>query len=158
MWKEGAVLIAGDDAHFVGTVVFERERAEVKIGSRTYFASTISCADRVCIGDDVLVAHGGYIADHDSHALDFRSRSNDVLNWNKGTKDWSSVPIAAVKIEDKAWIGWGVTILRGVTIGEGAVVGANSVVTSDVSPYTIVAGNPARVIRELSGQLRIGPA
>ncbi len=49
----------------------------------------------------------------------------------------------------KAWIGAGATILPGVTVGENAVVGAGSVVTHDVAPNTIVAGNPARLIREI---------
>jgi|ERR1043166_3838394 galactoside O-acetyltransferase len=152
-WKSGAALILGDDAHFVGEIGFLRENAQVKIGDRSYFASLITCAERVCIGNDVLIARGGYIADHDAHGLEFKDRLNDVVNWNRGQKDWSAIPIRPVTIEDKAWIGWGVTIMRGVTIGEGAVVGANSVVTRDVSPYTVVAGNPARVLRELSGKL-----
>jgi acetyltransferase-like isoleucine patch superfamily enzyme len=52
-------------------------------------------------------------------------------------------------ISDFVWIGANVIILKGVTIGEGAIVGAGSVVTKDVPPYTIVAGNPARIIREI---------
>ena len=54
-----------------------------------------------------------------------------------------------VTIQDDAWIGAGAIILPGVTIRQGAVVGAGSVVTKDVPPYAIVAGNPARVIRQL---------
>ena len=57
----------------------------------------------------------------------------------------------AVTIEDYAWIATRSLILPGVTIGRGAVVGAGSVVTKDVSPGTIVAGNPARLIRERKG-------
>lgn len=53
----------------------------------------------------------------------------------------------AVVVEDEAWIGYGATILSGVRIGKGAVVGARAVVTGDVPPYSIVAGNPARVVR-----------
>lgn len=52
-----------------------------------------------------------------------------------------------VHIGSDVWIGDHAVILSGVTIGDGAVVGANAVVTSDVAPYTIVAGNPARLIR-----------
>ena len=50
------------------------------------------------------------------------------------------------------WIGAGSIILNGITIGEGAVVGAGSVVTKDVNPYTIVAGNPAKEIRKIVKQ------
>ena len=50
---------------------------------------------------------------------------------------------------DRSWIGFKASIMKGVTVGEGAVVGACSVVSRDVPPYTVVAGNPARVIRDL---------
>ena len=55
------------------------------------------------------------------------------------------------KIEDKVWIGINSTILPGVTLGYGAIVGANSVVTKDVPPMTVVAGNPARIIKRIEG-------
>ena len=70
--------------------------------------------------------------------------------WHEGRKDWTHVAHAAVTIKDKAWIGFNVSILKGVTIGEGAVVGAGSVVTRDVAPYSVVAGNPVRLIRMLA--------
>lgn len=54
---------------------------------------------------------------------------------------------APIVLEDKVWLGINVTVLPGVTIGYGSIVGANSVVTKDVPPMTIVAGNPARIIR-----------
>jgi acetyltransferase-like isoleucine patch superfamily enzyme len=57
---------------------------------------------------------------------------------------------ASIVIGKDAWLGTGVVVMPGVTIGEGSVVGANSVVTRDVPPYTIVAGAPARFIREVS--------
>ena len=52
-----------------------------------------------------------------------------------------------IKIEDEVWIGANVTILSGVTIGKGAIIAAGSVVTKDVPPYSIVGGNPAKIIR-----------
>ena len=152
-WSSGSELVLGDQAHFTGAISFEKEDATVRIGSRTYFSSLISCAREVEIGDDVLIAGQGYIADHGSHALRFEQRANDVVDWMDRKKDWSNVPIEKVTVANKAWIGWGVTILRGVTVGEGAIVGANTVLTKDVAPYTIVAGNPARVIRALTEPL-----
>lgn len=61
------------------------------------------------------------------------------------------IPIrrGGVRIEDDCWIGAGAIILNGVTIGKGSVVGAGAVVTKDVAPYTIVAGNPARKIKDI---------
>lgn len=59
-----------------------------------------------------------------------------------------------VVIEDHVWIGARAIISPGVRVGEGAVIGAGSVVTRDVEPYTIVAGNPARFIKERSRELR----
>jgi acetyltransferase-like isoleucine patch superfamily enzyme len=61
--------------------------------------------------------------------------------------DWKVVPTV---IKKGASIGSNATILCGVTVGEGAIVGAGSVVTKDVPPRTIVAGNPAKVIRKIS--------
>jgi len=56
--------------------------------------------------------------------------------------------IKPVRICDNVWIGCGATVLKGVTIGEGSVVAAGAVVTKDVPPHTLVAGNPAKVIKE----------
>lgn len=54
-----------------------------------------------------------------------------------------------IKIQDKVWLGINATVLPGVTLGYGCIVGANSVVTKDVPPMTIVAGNPARIIKKI---------
>jgi galactoside O-acetyltransferase len=72
-----------------------------------------------------------------------------VRDWARGRKEWDHIAHAPVAISNRAWIGFNVSILKGVTIGEGAVVGACSVVTRDVPPYSLVAGNPARVVRTL---------
>ena len=66
-----------------------------------------------------------------------RRRHSEEDSWSKGD----------VVVEDNVWIGFGATILSGVTIGEGAIIGAFSVVTKNVLPYSIVCGNPAKVIR-----------
>ena len=72
-----------------------------------------------------------------------------VLTWAVGLQteaDWKVVPTF---IRKGASVGSSATILAGVTVGEGAIVGAGSVVTKDVAPWTIVAGNPARVLRTI---------
>ena len=60
-----------------------------------------------------------------------------------------NVRMEGVKIKDDVWIGAGVIILSGVTIGECSVIGAGAVVTKDVEPYTVVAGVPARKIKDI---------
>ncbi len=91
---------------------------------------------RVKIGNNVFIAPNValYTA---THPLD-KERRNQGLEF--------ALPIT---IEDDVWIGGGVQICPGVTIGHGAVIGAGSVVTKDVAPDTVVAGNPARVIKTI---------
>lgn len=146
----GCKVRVGDGSMLLADVRFDREGASLLVGDRTFVGrSTLVIAARVEIGSDVLIAWGCTIVDHDSHALRFADRKDDVANWYLGMKDWSRVEIEPVIIRDKAWIGLNAIILKGVTIGEGAVVAAASVVTKDVPPWSLVAGNPARVIREL---------
>ena len=132
-------------------VVADRSPARLNVGDRTFIGnSLIVIADEVNIGDDVLVSWGVTIVDHDSHSPEYDLRKHDVINWGDGSKDWTNVRVAAVTICDKVWIGFGASILRGVTVGEGAIVAAQSVVTRDVLPWTMVAGNPARLKKALT--------
>lgn len=75
--------------------------------------------------------------------FDYISCENFTVN-----KDWSNVKSKPIKICDKVWIGFDVVILKGVTIGEGAIIGAGAVVTKNVEPNSIMAGNPAVVIKK----------
>ncbi|MBQ0004011.1 MAG: hypothetical protein KBT21_10810 [Treponema sp.] len=65
-------------------------------------------------------------------------------------KEINSLDPKPIKIEDDVWIGCNSIILRGITIGKASIVAAGSVVTKDVPPYTIVAGNPAKVIKKIA--------
>ncbi|GBO51698.1 acetyltransferase, CYSE/LACA/LPXA/NODL family [Pseudanabaena sp. lw0831] len=132
-----------------GSICFDGDNATIAIGKRVFMNGYLIAAQSIEIGDDVLISWGVTIVDHNSHAISFSERSQDVVNWRLGKKDWTNVKIAPIKISNKVWIGFNSIILKGVTIGEGAIVGAGSVVTKDVPAWTIVAGNPARVIREI---------
>lgn len=154
-WKvagqAGGALHVGDQSRLETRVTFERPGAELVVGSRSFVGlGYVSCAVNVVIGDDVMVAWNTAIFDHASHAVRFSHRARDVQMWLEGHKDWTHVDMSPVRIKDKSWVGYGCVVLPGVTIGEGAIVGAGSVVTKDVPPWTVVAGNPAKVIRELS--------
>ncbi len=90
----------------------------------------------VTVGDNVFIGPATTICTI-IHALDAEKRNAGIMQ------------AKPVTIHNNVWIASNVVILPGVTVGEGAVVGAGSVVTKDVAPFTVVAGNPARVIRSL---------
>jgi galactoside O-acetyltransferase len=146
----GVRLTIGDQSIVHAQILFDRDNASLDIGSRTFIgAGRIVVGHSVSIGSDVLISWGFTIVDHDSHAQDFEVRKNDVLEWRYGRKSWDGIASAPVRIENAAWIGFEAVILKGVTVGEGAIVAARAVVTRDVAPWTVVAGNPARVIKSL---------
>lgn len=152
-------LTLGEGVVLECRITFERDVGAVTIGDGTYIGgSHLICAERIVVGSDVLISWGCTIVDHDSHSLDWRERAQDIRDWREGfqagglsgatrRKRWDVVAKAPIVIGDKAWLGMNVTVLKGVTVGEGAVVAAGSVVTKDVEPWTLVGGNPARVIR-----------
>jgi acetyltransferase-like isoleucine patch superfamily enzyme len=140
-------------------ITFESADGLVEIGDRTYIGNDthIISRSRVSIGRDVTMAWGITIYDHNSHAMEWQQRQKVVDHFYRtyGTPDcfadidWTGVATAPIIIQDRVWIGFGALILKGVTIGEGAVIGACSVVARDVEPYTVVAGNPAALVRRL---------
>ena len=97
----------------------------------------------ITIGDNVLIASKVYISDHN------HGNYNGIINDEPMSIPINRKPICKpVSVGNNVWIGESACILPGVKIGNGAVVGALSVVTKDVPPYSIVAGNPAKVIKE----------
>ena len=148
-------VVIGEKSIINCRIDFDSPSGTVIIGDRTYLgASHLVCHTKIEIGSDVIVSWGVTIVDHNSHSLQWRYRKDDVSHWANRKKSWSRVKIAPVKICDRVWIGFGVTILKGINVGEGAILAAGAVVTRDVPPYCIVGGNPARVIRELSDDER----
>jgi acetyltransferase-like isoleucine patch superfamily enzyme len=153
-------LKIGNDSMLDCQINFESSAGEVVIGDRVYLgASTLICRTRIEFGNNIFVAWGTYFYDHDSHSINHLARREDITqqlkDYREGVdfrlnKNWSGVNTKPIKINDDAWIGMNCIILKGVTIGEGAIVAAGSVVTRDVPPWTIVAGNPAVVVRTIT--------
>ena len=126
----------GNAEIFRGTSVLVSDNAHLEMGRKSYinFDSTVICFDHITIGSDCAISWNTNMLDGNAHEL---------------VVDEAPHPrTQPVVIGDKVWIGTGATILSGVTIGDGAVVAAGSVVTADVPSRAVVAGNPARVVRE----------
>ncbi len=121
--RAGAQLTIGDDFGMTG--------------------GSLVCDERVSIGDRVWLGANAVITDTDFHPLDPQTRRDSPLN----------AATAPVEISDDVFIGMNALILKGVHIGARAVVGAGSVVTRDVPPGAIVAGNPARVVGEVANPI-----
>lgn len=148
--NKNAKLFIGEGTIMEGQIIFEKNRAIVNIGKNTFIGgSSIICAKSIEIGNDVLIAWGCTIIDHNSHSIYWEKRKNDVRKWHFKKKDWTNVTKKPVKINDRVWIGFNSIILKGVTIGENSIIGAGSVVTKDIPPYSIFAGNPAKFIRKV---------
>ena len=143
----------GDYCHIMGEVLVIAPDARCSIGHHCSLGrdSRIWTQSSVTIGNYVLIAHMVDIHDNNSHSVDWRDRREDAVNVFERNRalDVSKVDAAPIVIEDDVWIGAKSTILKGVHIGRGAVIAAASLVTKDVPPFTLVAGNPARVIRTL---------
>ena len=95
----------------------------------------IMAAKKITIGDSCMIAHGAYISDADWHGI--YDRAEPVGN------------AKPVVFEDNVWIGDSAIICKGITIGKNSIVGAGAVVTKDVPPNSIFAGNPAKLVKTL---------
>ena len=109
----------------------------VQINDRCHIAALSS----IEIGENVLIASNVFITDHDHGDSSFES-----LIIPPADRQLLSKP---VKIKKNVWIGQNAIILKGVTIGESSIVAAGSVVVSDVPPFSVVAGVPARIIKQV---------
>lgn len=146
-------LQVGDYTHIVGELAVLAPGGKLRMGRYCFLGagSRVWAQTSVCIGDFVLIAHSVDIHDTNAHSSSASRRRGDPVNlFERGAPvDWSHIESRPVVIEDDVWIGFKSSILKGVTIGRGAIVAAGSVVTKDVPAYTLVAGNPARVVKQL---------
>jgi len=125
----------------------------LRLGHHCYVGpgSRVWAQESVEIGNHVLIAHLVDIHDSNAHSVNATQRREDATNLfeKKVAVDWTRIESKPVRIEDDVWIGLKSSVLKGVRIGRGAIIAAGTTVTKDVPPYTLVAGNPASIIREL---------
>lgn len=127
----GASVGEGVQVHG-GAKVWMPKHLKIGVGSWIGEGANLYCVAPIAIGANSIVSEGAFIctAEHDISSPRFQLKT------------------APITIGDMVWIGARAVILPGRNIGEGAVVAANAVVTHDVEPWTVVAGNPARVIKK----------
>jgi acetyltransferase-like isoleucine patch superfamily enzyme len=150
-------IIIGCHTHMAGELFLFPHGGEITIGEWCFIGegTRIWSSASVKIGNRVNISHSVNIFDSRTHPLRAVERFEQVKAILKhGHPREISLGESPVTICDDAWVGAGAIVLRGVTVGEGAIVGAGSVVTKDVQPYSIVAGNPAVLVRELSSDER----
>ena len=138
-------ITIGDGVVFGGKPVFAFDNRnnhlpELAIGNHTFIGRFVSfsVADSIRVGDYCSIASGVQLRDYDGHPVEAaRRRSGEVTPPEN---------IRPVVVGDDVWIGTNAIILEGVHIGDRAVIGAGAVVTCDVPPDVVVAGNPARIV------------
>lgn len=133
MREQSRLIVHGSFSFYSNADISINENAVLEIGSGfANHGARIHCFNNIKIGNKVFIGDDVAIRDSDGHEI-------------IGSEKPMTLPIM---IGDHVWIGARVTIVKGVTIGEGAVVAAGAVVTKDVPPRTLVAGVPAKVVKE----------
>lgn len=163
--KEKKYVFVGTNSIVDGRINIENENGYVRIGNNCNIgAGLINTVEGIEIGDNVVISWNVTLYDHNAHSTNPNLRREDlksvylrekigtveaVEHWRENIKEWNCVNKKKIKIGNDVWIGFDAVIMKGVTIGDGAIIGARSVVTHDVEPYTVVAGNPAIVVKKI---------
>lgn len=153
MGKDSALIKIGAGSIVDGDLLTFAHGGRITVGEWCYIGegSRLWSSGHIDVGDRVMISHNVNIFDNLTHPVDPVSRHHHFRTIaTTGHPRQMDLGERPVRIDDDAWIAAGATLLRGVTVGKAAIVGAGAVVTHDVPPFAIVAGNPARVIRYLT--------
>lgn len=132
MASGSTLRVTGNFDFYTGCFITINEKACLTVGKGYLnYRGTIECFDSITLGQDVVIGPDVVIRDSDNHSI-----------------VGGRIPSAPIEIGDHVWIGQRAMILKGVSIGDGAIVSAGAIVTRDVQPHTVVAGVPAKTIRE----------
>lgn len=140
-------LSLGDDVRMSARTSFSgarraASRPTIEVGDHSYIGHwcTLRAGTSIKIGKHCLVASHALLSGDPGHPLDADARRREAA---------PPESLGAITLEDDVWLAYNVTVVGNVTIGKGSVIAANAVVTKDVPPYSLVAGNPGRVLRDL---------
>lgn len=144
-------IIIGDNVFVDGILSCNRE-GRIEIGNYTSINhNTFIAADKLIkIGKYCFIARDVLIQDNNSHPIDPHERQKQALFHNDKPTDTYKSENGSIEIGDNVWIGTRAIILKNVTIGDGSIIAAGAVVTKNVPPMSIAAGNPARVVKAIT--------
>ena len=137
---------------YLGTMFDLGPRGRVTIGDFSLIhGAWFICDSQIEVGDHALISWNVVFMDTYGASLNPAERRQqlEALPFEQDRRMPRGAPASPITIGRNVWIGFDCVVLPGVTIGDGSIVGARSVVTEDVPPYTVVAGNPARLIRRI---------
>lgn len=143
----------GNNVILRGIVSSERlHPGQIIIGDNVYIGddTILSAAEHIEIGAWTMIAHGVQVMDNNAHPTDpFQRKRDHMIAAGRAQGERPGIDRAPIIIGPHAWIGFNAIIMKGVTLGEGCIVAAGSVVTHDVPPFSIAAGNPAQIVKRL---------
>jgi len=147
----GAVQIGRGSSVYLGVMFDLGPNARVKLGEYVLMnGARIICDSEITIGDYSLISWNVVLMDNYRLPLDPAKRRAVLEHVPESSPRRAAADVVAlpIRIGTNVWIGFDCCVLPGVIVGDGAVIGARSVVTQNVPAYTVVAGNPARVVRD----------
>jgi acetyltransferase-like isoleucine patch superfamily enzyme len=153
VFGDSSRIVVGANSHVRGELTVFAHGGRIIIGEWCYVgvSTRIWSGASIEIGNRVLISHSVNIFDNLTHPIRASQRHEQTKQvFTVGHPRDIFLDDKPIKIGDDAWIGACAIIMRGVNVGQGGIVAAGAVVTKDVPAYSVVAGNPAVVVRELS--------
>lgn len=135
----------GDRVH-IGILSYVSAPRSLTVGSDVYIGKFCSIQCNGFIGDSCLIANNVGIVGRRDHDFKKIGMPMSRAPWVGGNSYLADDPRNSITVGADVWVGFGAVLLTGITVGRGAIIAAGSVVTGDVPPYAIMAGNPARQV------------
>lgn len=139
---------------FVGCTFQVMCGGKIEVGNNIYIGTgtVLQAKEFIKIGDNVIISNNVLIVDNNNHPTspEERLKMSQCENYMADELwTWKYAQSSPIVIEDNVWIGKNAVVMKGVTIGKGSIVALGAIVTKDVPPYSVVAGNPAKIVKHL---------
>ena len=150
--KSKSQIKIGNNVTIVRAKIFAFNLGKIIIGKYSYIGKNTqidSCVE-VKIGNYCMISNNVLIQDHNSHPINKLDRRKQLIKLQDRPTNVYESATKKIIIGDDVWIGTDSTILKGVTIGNGSIIAARAVVTKNIPPNSIVAGNPGKIVKKIN--------